>query len=121
MSESTNKVLNLPVREGSVVTKDILVDYLGAFGFASSLTKPEQQQFISIAQAYNLNPFKREIYCTPYETNVKNQDGTWGKKRQLSIVTGYEAYLKRAERLGMLDGWEVEIKIKDNEMIGVVS
>jgi phage recombination protein Bet len=47
---------------------------------------------------FNLNPFKREIYCTSYGQ---------GEYRKTSIIIGYEVYIKRAERTGQLDGWQV--------------
>lgn len=65
----------------------------------TNLTEQETIQFYEIAKAYNLNPFKKEIYCIPYGE---------GDKRTLSIITGYEAYIKRAERTGLVDGWKVE-------------
>ena len=84
-------------------------EYLDAFGLGNNLTEQEVKQFTEIAQAFNLNPFKREIYCIPYGE---------GEKRRLSVITGYEVYLKRAERIGKLKGWKawtegtVEFKIK---------
>ena len=64
-------------------------------------------QFLEIARAYNLNPFKREIYCVAYGQ---------GQYRKLSIITGYEVYLKRAERTGKLDGWKTVVEGKGNDM-----
>jgi len=75
----------------------VLVEYLDATGLAKSLTDAEKKQFLGIAMAYQLNPFKREIYCIAYGT---------GEYRSLSIITGYETYLKRAERAGRLKGWK---------------
>jgi len=71
--------------------KKVAADYLTNMGLQ---LKPEQKlQFIDIAQAYGLNPFKREIYAIQY-------------KDKFNIIVGYETYLKRAERTGKLDGWE---------------
>jgi len=53
-------------------------------------------QFVTVAMAYGLNPIRKEIYCIPYGK---------GDKRKLSIITGYETYLKRADRTGKLSGW----------------
>ena len=78
----------------SDVTEQTILDYFESFGFSSSLKPEEKKQFVSIALAYRLNPFKREIYAIPY--NTKNYKGEW--ERKLSIITGYEVYLKRAER-----------------------
>jgi phage recombination protein Bet len=54
--------------------------------------------FLQIAKAYDLNPFKREIYLVKY--------GSY----PASTIVGYETYLKRAERTGKLDGWDVAIE-----------
>ena len=83
------------------VDKRVIREYLDAFGYAGQLTPKEANQFVEIASAFNLNPFKREIHCVPYGT---------GEYRKLSIVTGYEVYLKRADRTGLLDGWECRIE-----------
>jgi phage recombination protein Bet len=89
------------------VSREQISKYLDAFGLASELTEQEKLQFIEIAEAYQLNPFKREIYAVPYGQ---------GDYRRLSIITGYEVFLKRAERTGKLDGWHawVEGDSEDN-------
>lgn len=107
--------------ETEIITIDKINNYLDAFGIASQLNMGEKKQFIEIAMAYNLNPFKREIYCVPYEANVKKPDGSWGKERKLSIITGYEVYLKRAERVGALDGWEVVVEGEGESMKAVLT
>lgn len=75
-------------------------EYLDTTGLTSQLQPNEKAMFINMARDYGLNPFKREIYCTVYG------EGQW---RKCSIVTGYEVYLKRAERIGKLDGWNCQI------------
>jgi phage recombination protein Bet len=83
------------------VQKQTILDYLKAFGLASELTEPEKLQFVEIAQAFRLNPFKREIHVAVFGE---------GEYRKLSIITGYEVYLKRADRTGKLDGWRAWIE-----------
>jgi phage recombination protein Bet len=78
-----------------------IVEYLDTFGLSNELTDQEKRQFIEIAVAFQLNPFKRELYCIPFGE---------GEYRQLSIIVGYEVYLKRAERTGNLDGWRAYIE-----------
>lgn len=80
-----------------LVTEESLKSFL--FANNTNLTEREQSSFFQIAKAFNLNPFKREIYCIAYGE---------GEKRSLSIITGYEVYIKRAERTGQLDGWKAE-------------
>jgi len=95
-----------------VITEEKIISYLDVMGIGSGLTPAEKTQFIEIATAFQLNPFKREIYCIPFIKNVKGENGQWTKERALSIITGYEVYLKRAERTEELDGWSIETQGK---------
>jgi phage recombination protein Bet len=90
-----------------IIRRENILTYLDAFGLTSQLTKQEAEQFIQMATAFQLNPFKREIYCVPYMSNVQNEAGEWAKVRKLSVITGYEVYTKRAERTGKLMSWNV--------------
>lgn len=74
------------------LTDNKLIEFLKITGVAQNLTTEEQTSFLEVAKTYGLNPFKREIYVSKYGTNF-------------SIITGYEVYIKRAERSGQLDGW----------------
>lgn len=91
-----------------------LLQYLDIAGIAKSLTQQERLQFVEIAQAYQLNPFKREIYCNTYGKD---------EKRTTSIITGYEVYIKRAERTGKLNGYKVDISgsIKENNLTATIT
>ncbi|UTW43140.1 phage recombination protein Bet [bacterium SCSIO 12844] len=73
-----------------VVTEQQLKTYLSSMG--SNLKPEHQTQFIELAKAFNLNPFKREIYGVSYKDNF-------------NIIVGFEVYLKRAEASGQLEGW----------------
>ena len=87
--------------EQAALPKEKLLEFLNIAGVATKLTEKERVNFVEIAQAYCLNPFKREIYCVSYG---------YGDNKTTSIITGYEVYIKRAERTGKLDGWEVTIE-----------
>lgn len=91
MSEAQDKYLPAEV---PVITREVIEEYL--YGSGTKLTDQQKAMFLKMAQLNGLNPFKREIYAIPY-----------GDK--FNIVTGYETYLKRAERTGMLDGWDADI------------
>ena len=96
LTDSGNGKADLSIE---VVKKNTLVSYLETFtGTANALNNKEKAQFLEIAAAFNLNPFKREIHAVAYGE---------GEYRKVSIITGYEVYLKRAERTGLLDGWRV--------------
>lgn len=113
MSEADGKaVATLPAEKreiGEPITEKLILTYMDSFGIGATLTPQEKTQFVNVAVAYKLNPFKREIYCNPYETK---------HGRKLSIITGYEVYLKRAERIGDLDGWKVTTSgnVKDGSL-----
>ena len=76
-----------------------ITEYMDTTGLTKSLLPNEKAMFVNMCKGYGLNPFKREIYCTAYGE---------GKFRKCSIVTGFEVYLKRAERTGKLNGWHVD-------------
>ncbi len=81
------------------VTPQALEEFLLGTEVAQKLSEPQKKLFIATAMAQHLNPFKREIHAVPYKTK--------SGKYELSIVTGYEVYLRRAERSGKLAGWKV--------------
>jgi phage recombination protein Bet len=93
------------------ISKQTILDFLKAFGLASQLTEFEKLQFIEVAQAFRLNPFRREVHCVVYGE---------GEYRRMSIVVGYEVYLKRAERTGKLDGWSTRIEGEGENMKAIV-
>ena len=76
----------------STIDNTTLVKYLDSMGLAKDLSEAEKNQYIGICQAFGLNPFKREVHVSKYGN-------------EMSILTGYEVYLKRAERTGQLNGW----------------
>jgi len=71
--------------------------------FCPTAEKNEIALFLNIAKLNQLNPFKREIYIVKYGDNPA------------TILTGYEVYLKRAERSGFYNGFKVwtEGKVPD--------
>lgn len=87
--------------------KEKALEYLNSMG--NKLPNRYLTQFIEMAQAFNLNPFKREIYAVGYGEN-------W------NIITGYEVYLKRAERVEKLNGWKAwtEGDINNNTLKAIV-
>ena len=81
------------------ISEKDLIEWLDLAGVGKNISETEKKMFIKIAQISGLNPFKREIYITAYGQ---------GDKRQLSILTGYEVYIRKAEESGLLNGWNVE-------------
>lgn len=86
--------------------KEKALEYLQSMG--NKLPAKQQTQFLEMSQAFGLNPFKREIYAVGYGEN-------W------NIITGYEVYLKRAERIGKLDGWEATVEGSGENMTATVT
>lgn len=86
--------------------KNKAVEYLESMG--NTLPTLQKKQFIEMAAAFGLNPFKREIYAVGY-------------KDKWNVITGYEVYLKRAERIGKLDGWKVTAEGSGENMTATVT
>lgn len=97
MSENTTANAVATVTEQNQVTQQLLMDYLKQTN--SNLLPNEQAQFLAISKTFNLNPWKREVYAVAYGS---------GDKRKLSIIVGYEVYLRRAEEFPQYDGYETE-------------
>jgi phage recombination protein Bet len=93
------------------VQRETVIEYLRAFGFDRTLSEAERSQFTQTALACDLNPFKREIHIAVYGE---------GANRKVSIITGYQTYLKRAERTGNLDGWGARLEGEGSNMKAVV-
>lgn len=99
-------VTETKVVEEAINYKEKALEYLQSMG--NKLPAKQQTQFLEMSQAFRLNPFKREIYAVGYGEN-------W------NIITGYEVYLKRAERIGKLDGWEATVEGSGENMTATVT
>jgi len=87
------------------VSREVVIKYLQNMG--TKLPQHQFEQFVDLAVAQNLNPFKREIYAIAYGNNF-------------NTVTGYEVYLKRADRTDTLDGWKVWTEGTGPEMVAKI-
>jgi len=76
-------------------------NYLISSGVLEKLTEAQKNLFFAVAAMNNLNPFKREIYVIPF----KNKETG---KYEISLLTGYEVYIRRANESGLLDGWSFD-------------
>src|SRR5574344_2321904 len=85
-----------------------------AYNNYPSLTKEQFNLFVATARECCLNPVKREVYAVVYN------DYKSGEKK-MNIITGYEVYLKRAERTGKLNGWECHTDGQGQQMKAVVT
>ena len=81
------------------VNDALLLDYLTAT--TPGLSNQQVKQFLAVSMAFGLNPWKKEVYPVTYN----NKDGS----KTMSIVTGYEVYLKRAEQNPNYDGYETQM------------
>ena len=98
--EQQNSNAVATVTEETRVTQELLLDYLKTMN--KGLTEQQTKQFLAVAGTFGLNPWKREVYAVTY----KNKDGS----TDMSIVTGYETYIKRAELNPNYDGFDIEFK-----------
>lgn len=84
--------------------KEVAVQWLTSTGKLKDFNENEKNQFIDMCTAFHLNPIKREVHGIKFGSTF-------------NIVIGYEVYLKRAERTGKLDGFNVESKKMGDEII----
>lgn len=87
----------MPSQQGNasvIFEEKTIIEYMDAMGLTSKLNDNQKKQFMQIASAFKLNPFKREIHVSVYGDNF-------------SVIIGYEEFIKRAERSKQLDGWSV--------------
>ena len=68
------------------------------------LTAQEQQQFIMLAQGYNLNPFKKEIYAIKFNNKFQ-------------IVVSYLIVLATGQSQPGYDGFKIEYYSNDKRVI----
>lgn len=92
--------------ESFEITKE---DVLRYFDKERKCTEGEIALFIKIAKINNLNPFKREIHLVKYKSDLPAQ-----------IITGYEVYLKRAERSGKWSGMKAWTEGEHPNIVGKV-
>lgn len=82
--------------------KAIAISFLKNTGGLKDFTEAEQNQFIDMCVTMHLNPIKREVYGVKY----KSKDGS----SSFNLIVGYEVYLKRAQRTGLLDGFTTKVE-----------
>ena len=78
---------------------ELAIDEIRKF-IAPTANEKEFWMFIQTARMLNLNPIKREIYFIKYQDKA-------------NIITGYQVYLERAIRSGLLEHWSVEVEKND--------
>jgi len=87
------------------VTKEDIKNY-----FCPKANEKEVFMALGIIKSLNLNPFTREVHLIKYGDNDK-----------LSIIVGYEVYLKRADRTGKMGGWTAGVdKIKGIAWVRII-
>lgn len=88
------------------LTKETIKQYLCPLA-----TDQELIMGLQVAKTFNLNPLKREVYFVKYKAD-----------QPMAILTGYEVYLKRAEKSGLYAGLETttEGHVEDGTLKAVV-
>ena len=76
--------------EPNNLTKETIKKFL-----CPNASDQELMMGLQIAKTFNLNPLKREVYFVKYGNNP------------MQVLTGYEVYLKRAERSGQYNGLDI--------------
>ena len=83
------------------LTPEIVKNYLVS-GDKEKVTNQEIALFINLCKYSGLNPWLKEAYCIKYGTEPA------------TMVTGKEAFMKRAERESAYDGYQAGIIVSDD-------
>ena len=102
MRTAINMAPEQPMKMETIISEQEVKDFL--LGSGTKITDQQFKMFYGIAKAFNLNPFKRELYCIAYG-------------QQFSIVTGYQVYIDRAMKSGMLNWWKADVLYSDEGKI----
>lgn len=96
-----------PITTRLAATQASLLEYLRQK--SPNLNDSQVKEFLTIAGTYKLDPWKREIYAVTYETKRKVPDNRGGftevTETQMSVITGYEVFLKIADSFPQYDGY----------------
>ena len=109
---TTTKKRAKAIVKSTTITEKQIIEWMDMTGLTKQLQDHEKTQFVRIAMAYKLNPLKKEIFCNVYNANDPD-------RRTLSIVIGYQSFIKRAERLKLLDGWNCVTVKEDDDLKAV--
>lgn len=91
MTQELAALNNDLIFEPAHLTKETIKKHL-----CPEATDQELMLGLQIAKTFNLNPLKREVYFVKYKAG-----------QPMQVLTGYEVYLKRAERSGKYNGLEI--------------
>ena len=95
------------------LTNSVYESYLLGVENSEKLTVAQKKLFILTARRLNLDPIKREVHCVPFEAkfwNGKNKVSYDPPRYDMVVITGYEKYLRNAEKSGKLAGWKVWVE-----------
>jgi phage recombination protein Bet len=98
--------------EKPVRTNEDVREMIGAvrilFPHLSNVPDAEIAKAIALAKRLGLDPIKREVHFVPY-------------RGSLQLIVGYAEYIKRAERSGKLNGWNIETGRDDIDLYAEIS
>jgi phage recombination protein Bet len=92
-----SKALAVTPKNTALVPTDLDAELVRAY-LNADVTEAEAFFFLQQCVLFDLNPFKREIYLIKYSP-----------KDPAQYVIGYEVFIARANKIPLLDGWEVEV------------
>jgi phage recombination protein Bet len=98
-----------PVKKtGNEDVKELVGAVKILFPHLSNVSDAEVTKAIALAKKLGLDPIKREVHFVPY-------------KGSLQLIVGYVEYIKRAERSGKLNGWNIETGRDDLDVFAEIS
>jgi phage recombination protein Bet len=92
--------MNKSIKEVKVDLEVAAKQYLKFLPMGNNIDEQTKFQFLEVCKNFQLNPFKKEIYLIL--RRQKDRSGNYVDV--FNIVVGYEAYRRRAEKIGDMDG-----------------
>ena len=106
--------MNKSIKETKVDLEAAAKQYLKFLPMGNNIDEQTKFQFLEVCKNFQLNPFKKEIYLILR----RQKDKTGNYVDAFNIVVGYEAYRRRAENIGDMDGG-ITIDTKIDEQTGL--
>jgi len=97
-----------PIKAGNEDVREMIGAVKILFPHLSNTPDAEIAKAIALAKRLGLDPIKKEVHFVPY-------------RGSLQLIVGYAEYIKRAERSGKLNGWNIETGKDDIDIFAEIS
>jgi len=97
-----------PIKAGNEDLREMIGAVKILFPHLANTPDAEIAKAIALAKRLGLDPIRKEVHFVPY-------------RGSLQLIVGYAEYIKRAERSGKLNGWNIETGKDDIDIFAEIS